>query len=67
MLQFFLKSIMILTSQISLCFVRTEIQVNGGGILSMAHWRFWLSPSPQLVFFIFYIFLILVLAYLLVM
>ena len=32
-----------------------------GGIPSMAHWCFWLSPSPQLFFSFF--FLIVVLAY----
>ena len=35
--------------------------VISGGIPSMAHWCYWLSPSPQLFFSFF--FLIVVLAY----
>ena len=27
-----------------------------GGIPSMAHWCFWLSPSPQLFFFVLFCF-----------
>ena len=33
----------------------------------MAHWRFWLCPSPQLFFCLFVFFFIVVLAYSLVM
>ena len=44
---------------ISFCIYFTYILISWG-IPSMAHWCFWLSPSPQLFFFFF---LIVVLAY----
>ena len=42
---------------ISICIYFCYILISGG-IPSMVHWRFWLSPSPQRFFF-----LIVVLAY----
>ena len=35
---------------ISICIYFSYILISGD-IPSMAHWRFWLSPSPQLSFF----------------